>query len=381
MEYNAKLARTGYITFSLTGICTISSGVIVSILQERYGFNFSTAGTLLSTLSTGNMIAAFAAGVLPAKIGAKRTVAILCSGFFIGYLMMAFFGSVAALTAAFLLAGFAKGCTITNATVLVGNNVPDRTKGLSMMHAGYAMAAMLCPFLISGLLHFHPVLPMIGIAALGGILWLTFLTADLPNERTARDGGEKTDLSFLKSGFFWLVTGLIFCQNAAETAVTGWLVTYYKTNGILSGNLSAYSVTIMWGATLAGRLMMAFVFHVRNTFKALALMGIGCSVMYLGLVLSNKPLMAICMLFFFAFFMGPVNPVGMAGVGKMMNKTSVGILIPVAGTGHILMPWIIGVAADRIGLQVAMALNLIPCIGIFVLSTILRLTPKKQAAG
>ena len=51
-----------------------------------------------------------------------------------------------------------------------------------------------------------------------------------------------TDWSFLKDKKFWLITGLLFSQNAAETSVTGWLVTYFKGSGMISGELSPYTV-------------------------------------------------------------------------------------------------------------------------------------------
>lgn len=378
MNANPRLARVGYLAFFLSGICAISSGVIVNLLQEKYGFSYSAAGSMLSIMSIGNMTASFAAGILPKKIGTRNTAALLCSGYFLGYLMMAFFGLPGILMAAFLLVGFAKGCTINNCTILVGNNSTDRAKGMTLMHACYATGAMLCPFVISALYGFQPMLPMIGIACIGLVLWLTFLTAGLPTARTGTAKGADSDFAFLKSGFFWLLTALIFCQNGAETAVTGWLVSYYKSTGLLSGSLSTYTVTIMWGATLVGRLLIAFVVKIRDTFKVLAIMGLSCSVMYLGLVLAGHPLAAVGMLFLFAFSMAGVNPIATAGIGKMMNSTSIGVMLPIASLGQIVMPWIIGIAADRIGLQVAMGLNLLPCIGIFLLSLFIRRTQTNQ---
>lgn len=378
MDRSAKLERTGHIAFFFSGLCAISSGIIVNILQEKYGFNYSTAGTLLSLMSIGNMAAAFAAGMLPGKIGTRNTAAILCCGYTVGYLLMALFGAPGILMAAFLLVGIAKGGTINNCTVLVGNNTKDRAKGLSLMHACYATGAMLCPFAINALRGIHADLPMIGIAAAGLLLWLTFMTAGLPNQAAEKGAAEKTDLSFLKSSHFWMLTALIFCQNGAENAVNGWLVTYYKSTGLLSGVLSTYTVTIMWGATLVARLLIVFVFPIRDTFKFLASMGITCTVMYLGLILAGHPVIAVIMLALFALSMAGVNPVGMAGVGKMMNATSVGILLPISSLGAIVMPWIIGLAADQLGMQAAMALNLIPCLGIFVLSFLLRIREKKQ---
>lgn len=377
MSQNPRLARIGHLAFFFSGICAISSGIIVNLLQERYGFSYAMTGTLLSTMSIGNMAATFISGILPGKIGNRNTVAFLCFGYCLGYLMMALFGAPGLLLTAFALVGIAKGCTINNCTVLVGNNSPNRTKGMSLMHACYATGAMLCPFVISLLSGINRTLPMLGISSLGLMLWLTFMTAGLPNERRQREKSGATDYAFLKSGFFWLLTALIFCQNGAETAVSGWLVTYYKSTGILSGTLSTYTVTIMWGATLIGRLFIAFVFHIKDSFKILGFMGIGCVLAYLGLVAAGQPVMAIFMLFLFALSMAGVNPVGMAGIGKMMNSASVGILLTLSSLGQIVMPWIIGIAADSLGLQTAMALNLIPCTGIAVLSFVIRATQKK----
>lgn len=372
IDRNPRLARTGYIAFALSGICAISSGIVVSILQEKYGFSFAMTGTLLSLYSIGNMVAAFIAGILPGKIGMRNSIGILISGYCIGYTLMAFLGNIGILMAAFLMVGLAKGGASNTCTVLVGNNVENRTRGMSLMHACYATGAMFCPFLVSALLGINNTVPMLGVAAFGIIIWITFMTGGLPGRPVAKKKGKATDFSFMKDPFFWLVTGLIFCQNGAETAVTGWLVTYYKSTGILSGVLSTYAVTIMWGATLIARLLIAFVFPIRDTFKSLAIMGISCSILYLGLVVAQQPIVASLMLFGFAFAMAGVNPVGVAGVGKMMNETTMGVLLPAAGCGAILMPWLIGIVADYAGLQGAMCVNLIPCVGIFVLSVIIR---------
>ena len=67
-----KKRHTGFLAFFFSGICAISSGVIVSILQETYGFAYSTTGTLLSLMSIGNLAAGFASGILPGKIGMKK---------------------------------------------------------------------------------------------------------------------------------------------------------------------------------------------------------------------------------------------------------------------------------------------------------------------
>ena len=373
-EKKTKLYRMGCIAFFFSGICAMSSGVIVSMLQEYYGFAYGMTGTLLSLMNIGNLVAGFASAVLPSKIGTRGTVLMLTSGYPIGYLFMTMGNYMWLLMLAFLFLGFAKGNTINNCTVLVGNNTENRTKGMNVMHACYACGALLGPILIAFALRAGKFSPMYALAGAGGLLWFVFVAVRFTgkNEKTAGEKKEKTDWRFLKEKKFWLLTGLIFCQNAAETSVTGWMVTYYKGNGILSGTLANYTLTIMWGATLITRLLIAFVFPIKDRFKALAIMGGGCVIMYAALIFSNTGWIAILMLFAFSFAMAGVNPTAVAGAGNMLNSVSMGIMLPAAGLGAILMPWIIGLVAENVSLQAGMLCNIVPCVGIFVFSIFCR---------
>lgn len=379
MNRSKKLQSTGFLAFFLSGLCAMSAGIVVNALQESYGFSFATTGTLLSLMSIGNMAASFASGVLPAKIGTRNTVLILCAGYFVGYLMMTLSGVVALLMAAFLIVGVAKGCAINTCTVLVGDNSPNRTRGMSLMHACYACGALICPFIAAGLLSRGAKLPMIALAAVGLAMWCVLLGCGLPGRERGRAQGERLDMGFLKDRKFWLITALIFCQNAAETSVTGWMVTYYNNQSILSGTLSNYTVTIMWGATLIARLLIAFVFPIKDTFKALGVMGAGCTLLYGAMMFSQQPVSAVVMLFAFAFAMAGVNPVAVAGTGKIMSAASMGVMLPVASFGQIIMPWIIGQVADGVGLRAGMMTNLIPCAGIMALSVVIRRMERKES--
>ena len=369
-----KLYRMGCMAFFFSGICAMSSGVIVSLLQEYYGFAYGMTGTLLSLMNIGNLVAGFASAVLPSKIGTRATVMTLTSGYALGYLFMTTGNYMWLLMLAFVLLGLAKGNAINNCTVLVGNNSKDRTKGMNVMHASYACGALLGPILITAALTVGKFTPMYALAVLGVLLWLVFVAVKFPGKSAqAADGKkEKTDWGFLKEKKFWLLTGLIFCQNAAETSVTGWMVTYYKGNGILSGTLANYTLTIMWGATLIARLLIAFVFPIKDRFKALAIMGGGCVVLYAALIFSNTGWLAILMLFAFSFAMAGVNPTGVAGAGNMLNAASMGIMLPAAGLGAILMPWIIGLVAEGVSLRAGMFCNIVPCVGILVFSLLCR---------
>ena len=80
---------------------------------------------------------------------------------------------------------------------------------------------------------------------MGGLLWVVYLASPLEGKGKAKQS--VTDWSFLRSRRFWMLTALIFCQNAAEQSVTGLMVTYFKGSGIITGAMAAYTVTVMSG--------------------------------------------------------------------------------------------------------------------------------------
>ena len=378
-QRNKHAYNSGMAAFFLSGICAISSGVIVSLLRDRYQFNFSLSGTLVSIASIGNMAALFLSGILPGRIGEKATTLMLTCGYFLGYLISALTGNPVFLGIAFLLTGLAKGCTANKCTILVGSNATDRPRAMNLMNAWFALGALLCPFLIASLQGIDAAMPMICVSFAGLCLWFVFLFSGLPGRAAPAAGTSgKTDYGFLKNPVFWILALLLFCQNAAEYTVNGWVVTYYKNEQILTGTLATYTVTVQWGFTLIARLLLAFTLKGRNPYKALAVMGIGMAVTYGGMLMVGTPVPALIALALFSFAVAGVYPMAVASIGEMLSSASVGILLSFAGVGGILFPWLVGIIADAAGLRTGMAVNLIPCIGITVLSVLMLSYRKKH---
>ena len=533
-QKNTRLRNVGFITFFFSGICAISSGVVVSLLQEQYGFAYGMTGTLLSLMSIGNLLAGFLIAMLPGKLGMKPSILLLTIGYALGYAMMGLSGAVAVLALGFFLVGIAKGSVINTCTILVSDNSADRTRGMNLMHSCYACGALLCPFFIAAAGRVSGSFAVLVLAVLGLLLWLvymgtpfagkgagkkevtdwsflrstrfwlltgllfcqnaaeqsvtgwmvtyfkgsgiiagalaaytvtvmwgatlvarlliafvfpfkqprkamvvmgvscTILVSDNSADRTrgmnlmhscyacgallcpffiaaagrvsgsfavlvlavlglllwlvymgtpfaGKGAGKKevTDWSFLRSTRFWLLTGLLFCQNAAEQSVTGWMVTYFKGSGIIAGALAAYTVTVMWGATLVARLLIAFVFPFKQPRKAMVVMGVSCTIFYILLVQARSQGAAIVLLFAFAFAMAGMNPTAVASAGRMTSVTSMGIMLPVAASGAILMPWVIGVVAESAGLAAGMMTNIVPCVGLVIFAVLVAKLPEE----
>ena len=222
----------------------------------------------------------------PGKLGMKPSILLLTIGYAVGYGLMGLTGLPILLALAFFIVGIAKGSVLNTCTILVSGNSADRTRGMNTMHACYACGALLCPFLISAAARVSTTLAVLALAALGLVLWLVYLFTPMAGRAKAKEA--VTDWSFLRSSRFWLLTGLLFCQNAAEQSVVGWMVTYFKDSGIIAGTLAAYTVTVMWGATLVARLLIAFVFPFKQPRKAMVVMGVSCTIFYILLVQARS---------------------------------------------------------------------------------------------
>ena len=90
------------------------------------------------------------------------------------------------------------------------------------------------------------------------------------------------------------------------------------------------------------------------------------TIFLLLLVMAHTQGAAIALLFAFAISMSGLNPTAVASAGRMTSVTSMGIMLPVASSGAILMPWVIGKVAESAGLAVGMATNIVPCVGLIV---------------
>ena len=377
-QHNTRLRNAGFLTFFFSGICAISAGVVVSLLQERYGFAYGMTGTLLSLMSIGNLLAGLLIGMLPSVLGMKPSVLLLTIGYAVGYGMMGLTGEVILLALAFFVVGIAKGSVMNTCTILVSDNSADRTRGMNLMHSCYACGALLCPFLIAAAAKVSVELAVFLLAGMGLLLWVVYVFTPFRGSAKAKAGSKEViDWSFLRSTRFWLLTGLLFFQNAAEQSVNGWMVTYFKGSGIISGALAAYTVTVMWGATLVARLLIAFVFPFKQPRKAMVGMSAVCTVFYVLLVMAHTQTAAIVLLFAFAFSMAGLNPTAVASAGRMTSVTSMGIMLPVASSGAILMPWIIGIVAEKAGLAAGMASNIVPCVGLVVFSILVAKLPEE----
>ena len=376
---DAKSVRRAYLTMLFDGLCVSSASVILPLLKEHYGLSYNLSGLLLALLSVGNLAAALMCGLLPRFWGVRRTALLFTSGLCLGYLLLLLSGSPVFLLLGFLLIGLGKGSSMNNATVITGAAAKDRTKSVNLVNALFAVGSLCGPviyLLFSGRAFWQA--PLAVLAAAGGVLWLLFFGIRMGGPR--KDAPQKDDLSFLRDRHFWLSTAFLFCQQCAEISVTGWLVTYFKDAGILTGVLSELTVTVVWLAMLAGRLVIAFVLPQQSRLRSLTLMSAAAIVTYALLLYSRSGAMALAALFLFGLSISGTYPTSIAQASRALSNASVGVMLPVAGIGAILMPYLTGAVAQRVGIHGGMLCPLAALCVMLVFALLMRRS-ERCAAG
>ena len=158
------------------------------------------------------------------------------------------------------------------------------------------------------------------------------------------------------------------------------MVTDFKDTGILSGTAGQLTVTVIWGAMLAARLVIALVLHIRNGFRALTLMTACCIGAYLLLLQAETAVSALALLFVFGVSIAGVNPTAVASAGKSLSSAGVGVMLPAAGVGAILMPYITGLVASAWGIHAGMMSITFAVAGMFVSSALLLVVRERGEA-
>lgn len=352
------------------GLCVSSGSVILALLRQHYRLSYDLSGGLLAILSVGNLAAGLMCAALPRFFGMKLTILPLAAGLAGGYMLLMVSGHPAVLLLGFLLIGFGKGSVMNSCTVEASRATADRTRCVNVINALFALGSLLAPvlYLASNQLAFWKA-PLCALALSGLIVWILFARMGFGSDKS--QAKKDNDLGFLRDRHFWYTVCFMFFQQCTEISVTGWLVTYFKDQGILTGVLSELTVTVIWLAILAGRLAIAFVLPENSRLRSLVVMSVASLASYVMLLLSSGGVMALLCLFLFGISESGCYPTGVAQANKSLSNATMGVLLPVAGIGAILMPYVVGAVAEQLGIFAGMVCPGVTTIGMVLFAVLL----------
>ena len=355
-----RIVLTCFAAACVAGISSQTLGVVLPNLRESYQLSYELSGLLISAQSVGTMTANIVSGLLPLLLGRKRSVLALTCWLMLGAVILLLTGNPLLLMAAGFMIGLSRGGAINFGNVTVGIYGADKTRSMNLAHACFAVGALSAPFsamFFSAIHWWKGALAVIGI--LGAILVFLYWTMPLPADRNPSARSDTVPVPnissrrpYLRSRRFWTAGFILLFYIAAEYGISGWLVTYFKESGLLSGALSQFMSSLLWAAILIGRLTCATMAGKIQRHKLLILSGAGFVTFLVLLLLSSSPFLIVVGIFGFGFFMAGIYPSTLAEVNEEIGGSdlAMSILVTMGGIGGIGMPAAIGYLSERTGI-------------------------------
>lgn len=351
-----KIFAICFYAFFINGVTALIFGAIMPEILGEFELGYDTGGLLLSVQSVGNLIASFIGGVVSVYLGRKTAIMVLSSMSVIGFFSLSLITAPWFLFLPFFLTGIGRG-SVTNIGNTIINEEGDSQAGpLNLLHTFFAFGAFLTPLFAAWALgqdySWRFILQLIG----GLAIILVFVFSRLPIENVHRGRMPAAEASggvhFLSSIDFYLASGILFFYVGVEYAVNGWIVTYLKDSGIMTTTMAQRILSLLWIIIIFGRLFIVSISRRVDKRTILLASSIGTMVFF-GLFLLASGLGAIigCILGL-GFCLSSIYPTTISNIGPVLRHSSLamGTLLGVAGLGGIVMPYLVGLVANKQGI-------------------------------
>jgi len=372
MTQKTKNILPCYYGFFANGMMALVIGSVLPYLIAEARIGYTVAGGLLSAFAVGNLLASVVAPQFLARFGKRISVMLLSSLIPIFLLVITLVPSVPIMYLSFLFIGIGRGSvSIVNNIVAAENKAT--TSEMNLLHTMFALGAFLAPFITvlyikCGLNWKYSIYTVVIILAIS-----TFTYRKFPNQANeiyavqSRQSSDK-EKSYFKNFDFYVVCFILFFYLGVENCVNGWFVTYFKSSGIMSDSYATNLVSITWFLIMTGRLFNSYISRRISKQTLILINCIGATVFFL-LLISTEDLAIITMAVAgLGFFFAGIYPTCIANAGEFIKGSTMGmsILLAIAALGGIIMPQIVGILADNIGISGA--------IGFLIISIVLMCT-------
>lgn len=371
-----------YLGYILSGAVITIFGAILPHLIEEEQLNYAVAGGLISILAIGNFCASIIYPLAKRHFSHRAVVVAITGLSPIVMLLLTIHPPVAFMYLLVFVLGITKGTVtiISNLAMNVATN--SSTKYLNILHTTFAVGAFASPFIMAALLAlgFPWRIIMYILCVSGTIFPLNYWTMDYrmleepqPSAANADDhraGGHTRAL--LTNRSFLIITFIMFMYVGFENTVNGWFVTYLKDTGVMTSALATAMVSVTWIMMMAGRMGTAQFLQNVNKLWIILVSALIDFVAIVLLVNTHTATMAAIIIAVLGLGMSAIYPTTVAAAGPIIEGSTMGLslLTGISAIGGILVPQIIGILADHVGIAGAMV-TVVLTVGIMLALSIL----------
>ncbi|MBP3192890.1 MFS transporter [Natronogracilivirga saccharolytica] len=339
-------------------VMTVLGSILPSVIL-KFDLDKADAGSLFVMLSFGIVGGSLVFGPLVDRFGYKPLLTASAGLIILTFQGIAHAPSVYLLYAAIFCTGFAGGA-INGGTNALVSDISEGRRGSRLTYLGvfFGIGAFGVPLLLGSLLDrfsYEAIISTVG--AMIVLPLLLFLVLQFPRPKHNRGFPLTESAGLFRQRPLILFGFVLFFQGGLEMSMGGWSATYFLEVHEVASRYSVLLLSLFWfGLTLArffqGRILLSMSGStVLDISFALSLAG------SLVLLLSGHTGIAVAGLFVVGIGFAAIFPVILSFVGEMyarLSGTAFSIVFVIALGGGMSVPWLIGILADRIGLQTAM---------------------------
>ena len=343
-----------YIYF-LIGIYALAVGTMVPLMREEYGFSYEMSGFLLSVNSAGSLVMSLVASYTAIFFGLRKAYAIQHTFVIVGLIILVVAEHPAFLMTGIALIGMARGSAANYSMQIVNDITKSNSRVIGLLTVFYAAGACLIPvfvlFCITALGSWKYACIVIAAASAAGILMTLKMKIETVGGNSNAE--KRGDYSFFKRIKFCLPLILLFFYMGFEVSVVGWIVTYYTEVHHVSDRLASSMASMLWVTMLVGRIICSILAGRVKKSEMIMYLSIGLVISSVFFVFSTSTGLLIAATIGIGMFMSGYYSIVVADAGHVFSeyRLAFGYFVMLSGLGSVIMPSLIGVVAERQGVQ------------------------------
>lgn len=352
------------------GMIALEIGLILPYLMEEMILSYSRAGGILSAFAIGNLAAGMLNPVLTRKLSARFVTVFFSALLTAALFIMTLLPCYSVLYGTVMLIGVGRGTINIYVYAAASGRKDGQSIFVHLLSVVFAIGALTAPLLTSLLLFFelgwrHIIYVFGFFSIFVPILLLLYHSQgnQKMNEKEAKeqfserdteqleDGGKKGSYYYKQLGFY-ILGGILFCYIGLENCVNGWFVQYFKDINLMPAAYANMLVSVTWLLILAGRVVTTVISTKIRNQRLICLNCIGAVAFFILMIITKNPIIITFSIGGLGFFCAGIYPACIAGSKRIINNSTAGMsfLLAFSSFGGIIVPQVIGIIADRMGL-------------------------------
>lgn len=332
-----------YSAFLALGMCATLIGPSFQNLTHRFNMRLEDGGIFTSLQFTGVVMSVILSGRLLDRINARY---LLCGGTLLlggGLLLLSIAPSLPIALLATLILGIGFGALDVSPNVVIADLNPNHAgAALNAVNVAFGVGAILGPQIVSlalRLQNFTLAFALVGVFTL--LLTIPFLFVSVRVTSSVKRVGRQ--IRWLPLLPFVLI---LFFSVGSETGFGSWLFTQMTKIALATEATAAIATSLFYIGLTVGRVLAILILRWLTNAQTLLVAIIGMS-MGVILLLSAPTVEGISLLssFIVGLGCGPIFPTGLAIFSQAHPETrgtASGVLIALASTGGVVLPWLQG---------------------------------------